>query len=177
MVFERGYSTSGVCNDNGNESSWKSRPLSLQDSHMDIDVTKSDFGVKTVEKNKELLKFKVNPGNHRKLWKRLKEYLSSFPPVQFSKWKVFVHCVNERSVGVKNKRASLMMTKQAGPCDSLPQLKQLCLYLLIYWASAYCFHSKSGFIAKEKLLRYYMDETAKGVLAIKQVLPMCIGLV
>lgn len=52
---------------------------------MDIDVTKSDFGVKTVEKNKELLKFKVNPGNHRKLWKILKEYLSSFPPVQFSK--------------------------------------------------------------------------------------------
>lgn len=25
-------------------------------------MTKSDFGVKTVEKNKELLKFKVNPG-------------------------------------------------------------------------------------------------------------------
>lgn len=80
------------------------------------------------------------------------EYLSSFLSGQFSKWKPSVYCVNELSVGVKNKIASVMMTKQAGLCNSLNLSSSL--FISYIRRFCICFRLKNGFKMKEKLHRY-----------------------
>ena len=77
---------------------------------MDIDVAKDD-GVSTKRKQTGVAQMLESWELQSTVEKTL-EYLISFPPAQFSKWKPGVHCVYELGERVKNKVASLLTTEQ-----------------------------------------------------------------